>query len=263
MLAAGALGAVGVDAQVLGFDGDVHLFGFGQDGDGGRRGVDASARFGARHPLHPMHTRFELEPGEDAAPGDRRDGLLVAADAGFADLHLFERPAPPLGVALVHAKQIGGEQAGLLAPRAGPHLKDGVAFVGVVLGQQENLDAALEIGQLLRQLGSLRLGQGPHFVIDIGIADQVYQAVDLGLGAAQVLDRPHDRRQLGVLLRQVDEAGRAGRVLFVQPGFQLRVAGHHAVQFLVQAHWFPSGFSPSRRNRRRTMRSMVRHSAVS
>jgi hypothetical protein len=45
-LAAGAGGAEGVDAEVLGFDLDVDLFGLGQHGDGDGGGVDAALRLG-------------------------------------------------------------------------------------------------------------------------------------------------------------------------------------------------------------------------
>ena len=36
----------------------VHLFGFWQHSHGGSRRMDASLRFGGRHPLHPVHTGF-------------------------------------------------------------------------------------------------------------------------------------------------------------------------------------------------------------
>ncbi len=59
-----------------------------------------------------------------------------------------------VGVALIHAQEIGGEQRGLLAPGAGADFKDGAPRVGLVLGQKHDLDLLLERGvALLRDRG--------------------------------------------------------------------------------------------------------------
>ena len=67
VLAAGAGGAVGVDAQIRRIDLDLlHLVELRQDGDRHRGGVDAALRFGRRHALHAMRAGLELQPRERA-----------------------------------------------------------------------------------------------------------------------------------------------------------------------------------------------------
>ena len=53
------------------------------------------------------------------------------------------------GVTLIHAKQFAGEEPGLVAAGTGAHFEDGVALVGLVFGQQEELDLVLELGHAL------------------------------------------------------------------------------------------------------------------
>src|SRR5256885_13119287 len=53
-LAAGAGRTEGVDAQVLGFDLDVDIVGFGENRDSGGGSVDAALRFGCRNALDPV-----------------------------------------------------------------------------------------------------------------------------------------------------------------------------------------------------------------
>ncbi len=62
-LAAGAGGAEGIDADILGFDLDFDFVGFGQHGDGDRGSVHAALLFGDRHALHAMHAAFVLQLG--------------------------------------------------------------------------------------------------------------------------------------------------------------------------------------------------------
>ena len=67
VLAAGAAGAHGLDAQIVVLDLDVDLLDLGQHRNRRRRGVDAALRFGIGHALHPMHAGFEFQFGERAA----------------------------------------------------------------------------------------------------------------------------------------------------------------------------------------------------
>src|SRR5262249_9258221 len=129
VLSAGPARAHRVDADVLGLDVDVDLLGLRQHGDSGRAGVDAATRPGPWHPLPAITARPELAPGEPPPAGDPSDDLLVAAErvlGGGDDLHL---PAVLLGIAAVHAEQVGGEQCRLVAPGAGAHLQDGALLV--------------------------------------------------------------------------------------------------------------------------------------
>src|SRR4051812_31247998 len=100
VLAAGARGAEGVDAQLRRVeDYVVQHVGLRQDGDGASRSVDAALCFGLRDALHAVATRFKLELRIDALPDDARDALLVAADLGGALRDDLDLPAVALGIA--------------------------------------------------------------------------------------------------------------------------------------------------------------------
>src|SRR5215831_4687695 len=135
-LAAWATRPEHVDAQVLVIDLDVDLLGLGKHCDSRGRGVDAPLRLGLRHALHTMHARLEFEPGEHALAGDIGDDLLVASGRRLARRQHINLPAHAIGVALIHAEQIAGEQRSLLAAGAGAHFEDRALLVGGVLGQQ-------------------------------------------------------------------------------------------------------------------------------
>ncbi len=234
VLAAGALRPVGVDAQVLVVDLDVDLLGLGQHRDGGGRGVDAAAALGDRHPLHPVRARFELQALEHVVPGDRGAGLAVAADSRLADGDRLELPALQVGVALVHAEQLGGEQRGLVAAGAGAHLEDGVARVGLVARQQQQLHLALQPGQTVLQRRVLALCHGAHFRIRLGV-DQLLQVGQLRPCAFQLLDLGHDRAEVGIFLRQAREfAGVAGA--FRHQLRQFVMPGKNPVELFTQIH---------------------------
>ena len=72
VLAAGAAGAEGVDAQLGRVERDLlGLVGLGQHGDGAGAGVDAALRLGDRHALHAMAARLELQLRIDRVALDR------------------------------------------------------------------------------------------------------------------------------------------------------------------------------------------------
>ena len=105
MLPAGAGGPVGVDAQVTLVD--VHAVdagGFGQDGDGAGRCVDAALGLRLRHPLHPVGTGFELQAAVYVAAFDAADDFLVAAVLPRPAAEHLQPPTLPFGVLAVHAE---------------------------------------------------------------------------------------------------------------------------------------------------------------
>ncbi len=155
-LAAGTAGAEHVDAQILVVDLDVDLLGLGQHRHGRRRGVDAALRLGLRHALHAMHAGFEFEPRKHALAGDVGDDFLVAAGRRFAGREHVDLPAMPVGVALIHAEQIAGEQGRLFAAGAGAQFEDRALLVGGVLGQELNFQLTLELVDLWAQRLKLR-----------------------------------------------------------------------------------------------------------
>src|SRR5207244_4043113 len=79
-------------------------------------------------------------------PHHQRDHLLEAPEAGRARGEHLDAPAVPLGVARVHAEELGSEQARLVAARAGTDLEHRVALVVGVLGEEELLEGRVEGG---------------------------------------------------------------------------------------------------------------------
>ena len=233
-LPAGPAGAVDVDAEVLFVDCDIDILRLGQHGDGGRRGVDAPAGLGLRHPLHPVHAGFELEPGIGAAPADGGHSFLDSAESGLRHRHQLEAPALRLDVALVHAEQIAAEKRGFVAARARANLKDGVALIGFVRWQEEELECLLFLRNRHHQRGTLFLRQFPHFGLTLGVIGHCLKLIGFLAGGAQRLDRLHDWRELGVFARELCElAGRwwrHGRERLAK----LPMALEHPVQALLE-----------------------------
>ena len=73
----------GGDDAECGCCGD-HVLDLGQDGDGGRAGMDAPAAFGHRHALHPVDAALELQPAEHALAGDGGEASR-GAHVGFVE----------------------------------------------------------------------------------------------------------------------------------------------------------------------------------
>src|SRR5439155_21817494 len=97
-------------------------------------------RLRRRHALDAMHTALVLESAIHALALDLEDDLLEAADAVFVRIDDLDLPAAPLGVAGVHAEQVGGEQRRLVAALALAQLEDDVLRVVRVARQQQEPD---------------------------------------------------------------------------------------------------------------------------
>jgi hypothetical protein len=160
VLASGSAGTVGVDAQVLGIDVDLHVFHFGHDGHGDRGGMDAAAGFGLGHPLHAVDAAFVAQGAVDAATADVHDDFLDAADGGQGLGHRLHLPAVVLADPLVHAQQVLGEEGSLVAAGAGADLQKDVAVVLVLVGNQHDLHPFGQGVQLRLSLFHLLLGHG-------------------------------------------------------------------------------------------------------
>src|SRR5438876_3925158 len=212
-LPARARGAIDVDAEVL--VGQLHLdvLGLGQHGDGHRRGVDAPLRLGHRHALHAVHAALELEPAEGALPHHERDDLLEAAEAGRVRGQHLDAPAVPLGVTRVHAEELGGEEARLVAAGAGTDLEHRVALVSGILGEEELLEHRVERGQPRLERGQLAARQ----LAELGILLAQALAVLLDLACHVLALAPAGDRllELGALPgapRELAPVGDDGRV---------------------------------------------------
>ncbi len=141
VLAAGARGAIGVDAQILVVDLDLDLVVDDRiDPDRGEAGVAAVVRIERRDAHQAMHAALGLEPaiGVGAGDPDRRrfdPGLLAAAL-----FEPFDLVAVRLGPARIHAQQHLGPILRLGAAGAGMDLE--IAVVGVGLARQQAFELA-------------------------------------------------------------------------------------------------------------------------
>src|SRR3989454_11083488 len=133
-----------VDLEVPIVDLDLDVLRLGEHGDGDGRRVDPAARLRHRNALDAVDAALELEPAPRPAPVHEEDHVLEAARAGHAGVHDLDLPALALGVLRVHARQVRGEQRGLLAARAGADLDEDVLLVVGIARQEQALQLVLE-----------------------------------------------------------------------------------------------------------------------
>src|SRR4029434_9957716 len=86
-LAAGAGRAIDVHADVPLVNLHIHVLRLGEHRHRHRGRVNAAARLGGGHALHPVHPALELEPAPRALALDEEDDLLVAAHTGDVAVH--------------------------------------------------------------------------------------------------------------------------------------------------------------------------------
>src|SRR6266851_35656 len=168
-LAAGAGGAEGVDAEILGLDLDVDLFGFGEDRYGDSRRVNAALGFGGGDALDAMDAGLILELRVDVvAFDDGGDVLEAVADAGLGLGEDFDLPLVLLGEAEIHAEDLGYEERGLVAAGAGAKLEDDVLLVVGVFGQEQDFELLFNWREARLQRGQFLLGHGADVRIGFG-----------------------------------------------------------------------------------------------
>ncbi len=165
--------------------------------------MNTARRFSVRHALDPMHTRFEFESRERAASGDLGNDFLVATLGAFAGGQDFGFPAMFRGIALVHPKQIAGEQRGFVAAGTGAYLQNDVLVIHRILGDQRQPDVVLE-----RDAPSFN--ERPFLRCDLaqlrfqrGIGDDCIEICEIGGGASISLYLFHHRGNLGEFARKL------------------------------------------------------------
>ena len=85
---------------------------------------------------------------------------LMPPERPVAQRHRLPAEAVSLGIALVHAVEVGREERGFVAAGAGPDLHDGVAVVVRIARDEQRRAARPEtVGNLRRQPGDVGLGQ--------------------------------------------------------------------------------------------------------
>ena len=115
-------------------------------------------------------------------PVDVGDDFLVAAGLALALRQHLDLPAVEVGIALVHAEEIAGEQRRLVAAGAGADFEDGALLVGGVLGQQQQRAPSRSSSAIaLVERASPPRRRAPPIS---GIGEQRVEARALGLGRA-------------------------------------------------------------------------------
>ena len=168
MLTARAAGTEGIDAQILGVQRYVHLFGLRHDRHRGGGGVDAALGLGLGHALHPVHPALILEAVVGARPIHREHGFFHTAQFGLIQVQQLQRPAVVLGVHGVHPQKAVGKQGGFLAACTAPDLHDDAFAVVDVPGEQQNFEIFFQLCHiltffadfLLYHLFEVRIGSG-------------------------------------------------------------------------------------------------------
>ena len=107
-----------------------------------------------------------------------------------------------LGVARVHAEEIGREERRLFAALAAADLEDRVLLVVRIGRQEQELDLPLERAALRLQLGS----SSSHELAQLGIGERLFVLGDLLLERPVAAKRVHERLDLVALLVQLARA---------------------------------------------------------
>ena len=166
-----------------------------------------------------MDAPLVLQAAVGAPALDDGGDLLDPPGAGLREVDHLHPPPLLLGVAAVHAEQLGGEQRRLVAARAGADLQHHVALVVGVLGGELAPQPLLELRDAGRELLLLLL----HHLVQVVVLGQrrehllVLRPLLLDLHVLAVeLDRRIDLRQRLVQLAVrlgVREDGRIGEPL--------------------------------------------------
>jgi hypothetical protein len=170
-----------------------------------------------------------LEPTEGAAPDDLGDHLLDPADARLGEREHSQLPALLLGVARVHAEEVGAEQGGLVAAGTGADLEHGVLGVARVTRYEQapqlGVDLVAAAGQLV-ELGARQLAD-----LGVRILQQLAGLVD---GSAELLPAHiglHGLAQRRHLLRDLAQLHRVGGGRGLrEPLLQLSVVGQDLLE---------------------------------
>ena len=133
-------------------------------------------RLGRRHALHAVHAALVLQLAVGAAPFDRRDDFLDAADIALARRHHLDAPALHLGELPVHAEELVGEQRGFLAAGAGANLQHDVLLIVGILRNEQNLDFGQQRVAPLFEAAQLFLGELAH--VGVAALDELFGLLD-------------------------------------------------------------------------------------
>ncbi len=177
--------------------------------------------------------------------GDR----LQSSDAGVVAVHDLDLPPAALGVALVHAKQGGGEKSRLLSSRARADLEKDVARVVGIARQQEHLQLLFGARELLGQLRPLDRGHLVELVAGRQVLGELPSSGELPSEAAELLELGDDRLEFREgLLRVAHGAVVLDEVRVGQSGLEVFVLVANVFEFFEHDDAFSYQLSAVSRN---------------
>ena len=256
-LSAGSRGAVGVDPQIALLHLDLDLFGLRQHGDRGGRGMDPPRGLGDRHALHAVDPPFVLEAAVRPFALDDRRELLDPAGLGLREVDQLHPPPLPVGVAAVHAEELGGEERGLVAAGAGADLEHHVAAVVRILRGE----LAAQLGEeLLPPAGEPRRlvgGERRELRLPRALAGELGGFGELALDPSEIAVELDGASDLGErLARLAVETRVAQHLRRGEAGGELGVGGDELLELL--AHLGGSAGGVRRGGRRAAAQAVVR-----
>jgi len=122
--------------DIVGVELDLDFLGFGQDRDGGGRGMDAALGLGDRDPFDLVRAALVTQLGKHTLAAHAENPQPAAALLGSLDVDLLERPPLDGGEPLVHRDDVAGPERGLVAADPGPDLDDDRAH-GAIVGSHQ------------------------------------------------------------------------------------------------------------------------------
>ena len=196
-----------VDPHIARIDPNVDFFGFRQHGHRGGRRVNPPLRLCLGNTLNPVNSALVLEFGIRTATLHSDGDLVVATRLRRGRVQAFNLESEPVGVLLIHPKQVTGPDGGLVTSGRRTDLENDILLVAGVGRDQGDPYPIFNA----RDLGNEFFGEGRHVRIVRHIAGISEVGFDLTPSTYVADNFP----QVGVSLPQLSELGWIGEHLRV------------------------------------------------
>ena len=127
--------------------------------------MDPPAGFRHRHALHPMDTALVFQPGISTLSGDNETHRFHTSDPDLFKAYRLHTPPASLRVVHIHTVDITGKERRLVTTRARTDLDDHILVIIGILGQEQDPEFFLQLGDLTAGCRQFLLGQRPHLFI--------------------------------------------------------------------------------------------------
>ena len=151
-----------------------------------------------------MHARLVLHNAVHALAIDGEDNFFVTAHRTFGHRDDLDFPSLAVAEVLVHTEQVAGEDAGLVAARAGANLHLGVLAVLGVLRQQQQANLLFQLLFFLGKRIQFHLGHIAELLVLL-VGEDILGIGDVADDILIVLVGIHYGLQVFVVLAHLDE----------------------------------------------------------